>query len=539
MNKFIFVSIIMLLFAGCKTSENRQNSMQDKVAQYARVKLTADISGLSSQEKEMLGYLFKAADCMDEIFWKQAFGNKHELLDTCTDESLRQFILLNYGPWERLNGNISFLSSFGEKPRGANLYPVDMTEDEFHSLEDTLKNNQYTILQRDEQGKLTVVPYHVIYKEQLEKASEYVMKAAELSSDSSFRKYLKLRAEALLTDNYQPSDMAWMDMKDNSVDFIFGPIENYEDQLFGYKTSFEAYILLKDKEWSAKLNRFSELLPELQQRLPVDSKYRAESPGSNSDLAAYEVLYYAGDCNAGSKTIAINLPNDEKVQLLKGSRRLQLKNTIKAKFEQILLPIALELIDSSQQPYIKFDAFFDDIMFHEVAHGLGIKNTLTGKGTVRLALKDQFSALEEGKADVLGLFLIFQLNEMGEIKVDMMDHYTTFLAGIFRSIRFGSSSAHGNANLVRFNYFLEKGAFARNSNGKYSVNPDKIQEAVNSLSKEILIIQGEGDYEAAKRMIAKYGILTDVLKKDLERINSKGIPVDIVFDQGPEVLGLK
>jgi hypothetical protein len=329
-----------------------------------------------------------------------------------------------------------------------------------------------------------------------------------------------------------------MDMKDNKLDFVVGPIENYEDQLFGYKTSFESYILLKDKQWSEKLNRFSELLPELQKKLPVADNYKKESPGSNSDLAAYEILYYAGDCNAGSKTIAINLPNDEEVQLEKGSRRLQLKNSIKAKFDQILLPIAKELIDSAQLSNVKFDAFFEDIMFHEVAHGLGIKNTLNNSGTVRTALKDQYSALEEGKADILGLFLIYQLNEMGEIHVELMDHYTTFLAGIFRSIRFGSTSAHGIANLVRFNYFLEKEAFTRNEEGKYSVNAAKMQEAVFSLSNEIIVIQGDGNYAAAKQMVKKYGAINPDLAKDLEKINNTGIPVDIVFEQGPEVAGI-
>ncbi len=513
--------------------------MQDKVAQFANVKLTADLSGLNSREKEMLGYLFKAADIMDELFWQQAYGNKHELLDTCTDESVRQFIMINYGPWERLNGNTPFLANFKEKPRGANFYPVDMTEAEFLALDDTLKKSQYSVLRRDEKGFLTVIPYHVEYNEQLKRVSDLVNKAAALSPDTIFGNYLKLRAEAMLTDNYQPSDMAWMDMKNNSIDFIFGPIENYEDQLFGYKTAFEAYILIKDKAWSEKLNRFSALLPELQKRLPVEPAYKAEAPGSNSDLAAYEVLYYAGDCNAGSKTIAINLPNDETVQLLKGSRRLQLKNTMKFKFDQILVPIAYELIDSSQLTYITFDAFFEDVMFHEVAHGLGIKKTLNGKETVRVALKEQYSALEEGKADILGLFLVYQLNEMNEIQVDLKDSYTTFLAGIFRSIRFGSSSAHGNANLVRFNYFLEKDAFTRNDQGKYSVNFDKIQDAVNSLSKEILIIQGNGDYKAAKRMVEKYGVINELLKKDLERLSNKGIPVDIIFEQGADIVGLQ
>ncbi len=513
--------------------------MQDKLKQFAIVKLNADLSGLSDDDKKMLGYLFQVADIMDELFWKQAYGNKHELIDTCTDESIKDFILLNYGPWERLAGDSPFLANIQPKPLGANFYPVDMTEAEFLSLNDSLKKGQYTVLRRDERGFLEVIPYHIEYRDELIKASELVKKAAALSSDSAFKQYLELRAEALLTDQYQLSDMAWMDMRDNTIDFIFGPIENYEDKLFGYKTAFEAFILLKDKVWSQKLNRFSSLLPELQHRLPVEARYKAESPGSSSDLAAYDVLYYAGDCNAGSKTIAINLPNDEYVQLIKGSRRLQLKNAMKAKFDKILVPIASELIDSSQQQYITFDAFFEDVMFHEVAHGLGIKNTLTGKGTVRAALKEQYSALEEGKADILGLYLVYQLSEMEEINTDLRNNYTTFLAGIFRSIRFGASSAHGVANLVRFNYFREKEAFVRDDHGKYSVNYDKIQEAVNSLSKEILTIQGNGDYEAAKKMVEKYGSMPNDLKEDLERINARGIPVDIIFEQGPEVLGLE
>jgi hypothetical protein len=538
MKTIAFIPVMLSLCIACQTSYKSETEMQKKVKQYASIQLSSDLSELSVHQKELLRYLFEAADIMDEIYWQQAYGDKSQLLNSITDADTRQFALINYGPWERLNGNKPFIKNAGDKPLGANFYPADMTKEEFEALDDTLKNSPYAILRRDENGNLEVIPYHVAYRELLMKASSLIQKASSYASDPGFKNYLQLRANALLTDDYQPSDFAWMDMNENVIDFVFGPIENYEDQLFGIKTSYEAYILLKDKEWSERLNKYAVLLPALQQRLPVDAKYKAESPGSNSDLAAYDVLYYAGDCNAGSKSIAINLPNDEKVQLLKGSRRLQLKNAMQAKFEKILLPMANELIDSSQLSFITFDAFFEDVMFHEVAHGLGIKNTLTGKGTVREALKEEYSALEEGKADILGLFLVYQLSEMGEIQVDLRNNYTTFLAGIFRSVRFGSSSAHGTANLVRFNYFNEKGAFTRSSEGKYKVDYNKIQAAVNDLSKEILVIQGNGDYDAAKRMIEKYGIMTPELQGDLERINSKGIPVDIVFEQGPRVLGL-
>ena len=286
--------------------------------------------------------------------------------------------------------------------------------------------------------------------------------AAELAEDPGFERYLELRADALLDDDYRASDLAWMEMKDNAIDVVIGPIETYEDQLFGYRAAYEAYVLIKDLAWSERLARFAQYLPELQAGLPVPDAYKAEIPGSDADLNAYDAVYYAGDCNAGSKTIAINLPNDEEVQLEKGSRRLQLKNAMQAKYEKILEPIADVLIDESQREHITFDAFFANTMFHEVAHGLGIKNTIDGSGTVQLALQEYASSMEEGKADILGLYMITELHRAGELgDVDLRDFYVTFMAGIFRSIRFGAASAHGKANMVRFNFFEEQGAFVR------------------------------------------------------------------------------
>ena len=281
-------------------------------------------------------------------------------------------------------------------------------------------------------------------------------------------------------------------MKDNTIDVVIGPIETYEDQLFGYKAAYEAYILVKDKQWSRRLEKYAAMLPALQKGLPVPSQYKQETPGASSDLNAYDVIMYAGDCNAGSKTIAINLPNDEEIQLIKGARRLQLKNAMRAKFEKILVPIADVLIADDQRAHVTFDAFFANTMFHEVAHGLGIKNTITGKGTVREALRDKASALEEGKADILGLHLISTLHSQGELgDADLMDNYVTFMAGIFRSIRFGASSSHGIANLIRFNYFQQAGAFSRDqATGSYRVNFEKMQAAVESLSEKIIQLQG-------------------------------------------------
>jgi hypothetical protein len=384
-----------------------------------------------------------------------------------------------------------------------------------------------------------VVWYHDAYASKVKKAADLLKQAAVLAEDAGLKKYLELRAEAMLTDKYQESDFAWMDMKTSNIDFVIGPIENYEDALYGTKAAQEAFVLIKDVEWSERLAHFAALLPELQKGLPVDQKYKNEVPGSDADLNAYDVVYYRGDCNAGSKTIAINLPNDEEVQLKKGSRKLQLKNAMQAKFDKIVVPISELLIDESQRNYVKFDAFFSNTMFHEVAHGLGIKNTLDGKGTVREALKEQYSAIEEAKADILGLYLVTKLYEMGELNEgEVMDNYVTFMAGIFRSVRFGAASAHGKANMLTFAHFSENGAFTYQENGTYMVNFDKMKLAVESLANMILSMQGDGDYEKVKDLISTKSVIPGQLKIDLDRLKEAAIPVDIVFAQGKSELGL-
>ena len=533
----------MIMFYSCKNQDKMKsetsNDLSMKLKDFATFRLTTDISQLSAKEKEMIPILIEAAQIMDEIFWMEAYGDKNELLSELTAEEEKEFVMVNYGPWERLNDNQPFIEGVGEKPPGANFYPADITKEEFEACEASDKVSLYTLIRRDDNGKLKTIPYHIAFADKIQKASDLIEYASEFAEDLGLMKYLRLRASALLTDDYFESDLAWMDMKTNKIDFVVGPIETYEDQLFGYKAAHEAYILVKDLEWSNRLAKYAALLPQLQKKLPVDEKYKQEMPGTDSDLNAYDVIYYAGDCNAGSKTIAINLPNDEKVRLEKGSRRLQLKNSMQAKFDKILVPIANVLIITEQQQHIRFDAFFANTMFHEVAHGLGVANTINDKGTVREALKDHYTTIEEGKADILGLFLVGTLKEMNEIETDLMDNYTTFLAGIFRSIRFGASSAHGKANLIRFNYFKEKGAFTVDSEGRYSVNFENMQDAINSLSELIISIQGDGDYQRAAEMVEKYGIMGDGLTKALLKIEEKDIPVDIVFEQGLDVLGLE
>jgi hypothetical protein len=510
------------------------------LAKYTSVTLQADLSLLSENEKKMIPLLIDAAQIMDELFWEQALGEpKDEFLAKIKNEKLKQFAIYNYGPWDRLDDNKPFIEGYGAKPKGANFYPTDMDTTEFNNFQHPDKKGQYSIIRRDSKGQLILAGYGTYFKTKLEKAAALIQQAAQFADDPGLNKYLHLRAEALLSDNYQPSDLAWMDMKTNRIDFVVGPIETYEDALYGYRASFEAYVLIKDMEWSKKLEKFASFLPELQKGLPVDAKYKKEMPGSNSDLNAYDVVYYAGDCNSASKTIAINLPNDEEVQLSKGTRRLQLKNVMKAKFEKILTPISAELIDPEQIKYVNFDAFFSTVMFHEVAHGLGIKNTINGKGTVRESLKEHASALEEGKADILGLYMITELFKKGELEGKLEDYYVTFLAGIFRSVRFGAASAHGKANMIRFNYFKEKGAFVRNANGKYKVDFNKMEEAMTSLSTLILTLQGNGDYAGVDQLVKEKGVVGTELQADLDQLKAKNIPVDIVFEQGKEVLGLK
>jgi hypothetical protein len=330
------------------------------------------------------------------------------------------------------------------------------------------------------------------------------------------------------------------DMKNNLIDIVIGPIENYTDQLFGYKSAHESFILIKDVEWSKKLAKYAQYLPELQKELPVEQKYKNEVPGSDAQLNAYDVIYYAGDCNMAGKTIAINLPNDENVQLKKGTRKLQLKNAMQAKFDKILVPISKILISEDQRKYVTFNAFFSNTMFHEVAHGMGIKNTINNKGTVRNALKEKFAAIEEGKADILGLYLVTKLNERGIFtETDLMDNYVTFMAGIFRSVRFGASEAHGMANMLRFSYFLKKGAFTRHDDGTYSINLEKMKEASKGLTEKILKLQGDGNYDEVSKWVETDGKISPQLQADLDRVNKQGIPSDIYFEQGPEVVGLK
>lgn len=538
------ITILALSALCCACKENKQtpptSPYQTLADQYAEFPLTTDVSKLTENEKQVIPLLIKAADVMETIFWQNAYGNRSALLDTVQDPYLAKYLAINYGPWDRLNGNAPFVTGVQSKPLGANFYPADMTQEEFEALKDPRKTDWYSILRRDLKGNLKVLSFHEAYPVETAEAADLLKQAAVLTEDPELKNYLNLRAAALLSDDYLASDLAWMDMKNNTLDIVIGPIETYEDALFGYKAAHSGQVLIKDKEWSKKLALYAGYLPKLQENLPVEAAYKKEKANANPDMNVYEVIYYAGDCNAGSKNIAINLPNDPRVHAAKGSRKLQLKNAMQAKFDHILVPISKLVITPEQQKHIRFDAFFENTMFHEVAHGLGIKYTLNGEQDVRSALKDNYTSIEEGKADILGLYCITRLSEWNVLEnKELMDNYVTFIAGIFRSCRFGAASAHGKANMMQFAHFIESGAITQDpATGYYTVNFEKMKADIAAIASEYITLEGDGDYEKASQLIREKGIVSPGLQKDLDKIANAGIPKDIFFKQGVEVLGI-
>ncbi|OQC45890.1 MAG: hypothetical protein BWX59_00862 [Bacteroidetes bacterium ADurb.Bin028] len=544
----LVIATLVVTMSACNSKKKDESKkeelteMQKLVADYAEVELTANLDHLTDGDKQAIVKLIEVAQIMDDLFWKDAIGDKEAFLNSIEDEDALKYALINYGPWDRLNGNKSFIEAYGEKPLGANYYPSDIAKEEFNAFDDPNKMSWYTLIRRDDAGKLKCVWYHEEYAQEIEKAAQLLEEAAELVSDKEFQTYLRLRATALRTDDYLTSDLAWMDMKNNKIDFVVGPIESYEDAFMGVKAAHSGQILIKDLEWSKNIEHFNEVLPQLQAGLPVAPEYKTESATNSGDMNVYNAIYYGGDCNSGSKNIAINLPNDPRVHATKGSRKLQLKNSMEAKFNTILLPIAELLIDETQLKHVKFeDAFFQNVMFHEVAHGLGVKYTINSKKSVREALEEYYSPVEEAKADIAGLYMVTQLYEMGEFpEKDLMDNYVTFMAGIFRSVRFGVASSHGKANMMEFYYLKERGAFVKNKEtGKYSVNFEKMKAAVAEMVNDIIVIQGDGNLEAAKKWVDTQSNIGEELQKDLDKIAEAGIPKDIVFKQGLEVLGLK
>ena len=528
MKKALLFAMAAIAMTACR---NNDSELQTKVDSYAVVEVKSPLyDALSDNDKKIVSLFREAADIMDALFWKQTFGDK-SLIEALPEGPAKAYAMINYGAWDHLDNNAPFIKGYGEKPLGCQYYPQDMTAEEFNALEDENKLSLYTVIRRDENGALKVVWYRDEYKEEIEKVCSLLEEAAALTENEGMRKYLTERVKAFRTDDYLASDLAWMDMKDCNMDFVVGPIENYDDHLYEAKAAYESFILLKDEKRSANLAKYVGLLPELQKVLPCAPEYKTFVPGTSSDLNVYDAIYYAGDCNAGSKTIAINLPNDERVHAAKGTRRLQLYNSMMAKFDKIMMPIGEVLMTPEQTQYLSADAFFWNVTFHEVAHGLGVKQTVNGKGSVDQAMGDQKTSWEEAKADILGLFMVSKLIDMGEITdITKEQSVATFIAGIVRSVRFGFASSHGKANMMCYNYMEDHGAFTRNADGKWVIDFEKAAAAVNSWASLILKTQATGNFEFAQKYAAENASIREELAADIAKVNSAGIPRDITFN---------
>lgn len=539
MKKYFYLIISLLIIFSCNQKKvDNESNIENKLKKYAEVELTSSLENLSEQELQMLPIMFQVADIMDMIFKYEALGHKDTLCTEFKNELEKKLYEINYGPWDRLNNNKPFMDCAGKKRPGANFYPTVMPKEEFEEFEDSCKMSPYTFIRRNESGELYCLPYHEAFKDLLNRTSTLLNQAAYISNNQNFSNYLIKKAEALLTDQYLESDTAWLNTKDNILDLVIGPIDISEDQLFGYKAEHQAYILIKDIEWSKRLEKYSKWLRFLQKALPVPEEYRKEEPGEHSEIFVYDVIYYAGSAKAGGAMLSINLPFDNNVKSLKGDRTLQFKNVIKNKFECITLPISEIIFENKEQNLVTAEAFFTNSLFNEMAKSLGIKNTLNNRGTVRDALKEYSVVMELVKADMVGLFLAKKMKEVNELDHDLDESYASFVANLFRRVRLSMTSQYAQSTLIIFNYFIQQQAVDFKINNQISIDTKKLETTIDQLIEEIIIIQGNGDYQKAKEFYEKYTVINSKMKKLLDEINDAEIPVDISFIQGPEICGL-
>jgi Peptidase family M49 len=527
-----------------KVSESKAlaGSMAAKIRQFAPTDLSADTSHLSENDRKALDKLIDAAKLLDPLYLRQVWSGNEALLKKLEADSSPEgrerlhYFMINKGPWSRTEKNEPFIEGVPrEKPPQAGFYPDDMSKDDFNTWVSGLSEQDkqratgfFTVIRRGADGKLKMVPYHEEYREFLEPAAKLLREAAELTSNQTLKNFLTKRADAFGSDDYYASDVAWMDL-DAPIDVTIGPYETYEDELFGYKAAFEAFITLRDEAESAKLVKFSGYLQELENNLPIDPRYRNPKLGAASPIRVVDNVFCSGDGNRGVQTAAYNLPNDEQVVKEKGSKRVMLKNVQEAKFKQVLVPISKAVMDPAQQSRISFDAFFTHILAHELMHGLGPHNIKVGgrDTNVRKELKELYSAIEEAKADITGLWALQYLIDKGAVERSMeSDLYTTYLASSFRSVRFGINEAHGKGQAIQFNYLLDEGAIkVDDAAGTYSIDTSKIKDAVRKLAGEFLTIEAEGSYEKAKAMLDKLGVIRPAMQKALDNLSA--VPVDI------------
>ncbi len=543
-NPFLYLAFLSLILFGCTNSEsiminNEEELLKSKIAQFAPTKITFDHSLLNERQKEVVKRLHKAAQLIDSIFLQQVYSKNYEIkkrLESSNEQldKLRlEYFNIMFGPFDRLDHNKPFIGN-NKKPLGANFYPEDMTKAEFenwlkqHPEDKENFTSEFTVIRRKD-GKLVSVPYNIEYKDKLEKISALLNEAAEYADNPSLKKYLTLRAKAFQTNDYYESDMAWMDLKDHRIEVVIGPYEVYEDELFNYKASFETFLTIVDPAETQKLKKFASFLTEMEKNLPIPDKHKNFERGSESPIVVVQEIYCAGDAKAGVQTLAFNLPNDERVRKAKGSKKVMLKNIHEAKFDKLLKPIAEIVLDPAQLKYVTFDGFFNHTLMHEMSHGIGPGFiTVNGRKTeVKKELKETYSKLEECKADILGMYNNIFMIKQGVFPPSFeKEIWTTFLAGTFRSVRFGVSEAHGGGNAIIYNYLLDNGAYEFDEKTqKVKVNFDKIYNVLKDLANKVLMIQATGDYEGAKKLIAKYGIVTPTMKVLVDKL--KSLPVDI------------
>ncbi|MFH1845374.1 MAG: peptidase [bacterium] len=509
--------------------------IEDRLTAYAETDLTADITTLTASERQVLDKLVAAARIMHELFWAQACPCREEItavLDRATGpgaEAARAYFQINMGPWDRRFGREPFCGHW-EHPEGANYYPLDLTEAE----KEQISSNQnrlgdlFTMVRRDDSGALVAIPYSEFFKDELEQAAGLLREAAAITDNESLRLFLESRADAFLSDDYYESDMLWMDL-DSRVEITIGPYETYEDGLFGFKAAFEAFVTVVDPEGSARLDRFKGELPWLEANLPIPDQYKNPNRGAESPIRVADEYFTAGDTRAGVQTIAFNLPNDERVREAKGSKKVMLRNIMNAKFEQILVPIANRLLAEGQLPDLTGESFFLHTLLHEMSHGLGPGNIVVdGRPTeVRLELKDHYSTIEEAKADLMGEWAIFQLMDKGLFEPTLYrQQAATYLAGLFRSVRFGIEEAHGQANAIQFNYLLSRGGIQYDEETqRFRVNLAEFRSVIERMVNSICVLQAEGNYTAAHKMVTNYGVMSPELEQALARLTD--LPADI------------
>ena len=541
----ILVASLIIISCTEKQNETPQNDnkeismLKEEIAKFIPVEIKYDKNILTDREKIVLDKLVQASMLIDTIYLGQVYAKnydiKNELLKKTDEISKLQLELFDimFGPFNRLEDDKPFIGT-DKKPLGANFYPADMTKEEFenwikqHPQDEKLFTSELTVIRR-QNGKLVAIPYSEYYKEPLTKISNLLKEAAAYADNPSLKKYLLSRATAFLSNDYYQSDMDWMDLKNHNIEVIIGPYEVYEDGLFNYKASFESFVTIKDPVETKKLEVFAKYLSDIEKNLPLDDKHKNYQRGSESPIVVANEVFTAGDTKAGVQTLAFNLPNDERVRKAKGSKKVMLKNVHEAKFEKLLKPIAEIVLDPSELQYVTFDAFFNHTLMHEMSHGVGPGFiTINGRQTeVKKELKETYSTIEECKADILGMYNNIFMIEKGVYPKEMEKQtWVTFLAGAFRSMRFGISEAHGGGNAIIYNYLLGKGAYVYDEkNQKVSVNFEKIFPALKELANLILTIQAEGNYQGAKDLIAKYAVSSpsmQVLTKKLE-----SLPVDI------------